>query len=145
MAENKTKATKISPLKFLAALDNEQRRKDGRELLKLFREVTGEPARMWGPTIIGFGTYHYRYESGREGDMLIAGFSPRTASQVLYIGQSPETGSLLAKLGKHKTSKGCVYVNKLDDIDRVVLKKLIQAGVAATRKSIGTVTKGMRK
>jgi len=110
MAANKTKATKVSPLKFLAALGNEQRRKDGRELLRLFRDVTGEPARMWGPSIIGFGSYHYRYESGREGDMLIAGFSPRASSQVLYIGRGPESDSLLVKLGKHKTSKGCIYV-----------------------------------
>jgi Domain of unknown function (DU1801) len=145
MAANKTKATKVSPVKFLASLENEQRRKDGRVLLKLFREVTGEPPRMWGPSIVGFGSYHYKYESGREGDMLIAGFSPRTASQVLYIGRAPETEGLLAKLGRHKTSKGCIYVNRLEDIDLVVLRKLIQAGVAATKKSMGMVTKGMRK
>ena len=136
MAENKTKQTKVSAVKYIAALENEQRRKDGRELLTLMQQITGEPAKMWGPSIIGFGKYHYRYDSGHEGDIMIAGFSPRKASLVVYLGAIQEQQALLAKLGKHKASKGCLYINKLDDVDRSVLRKLIEVSVARTRQQI---------
>jgi Domain of unknown function (DU1801) len=136
MAENKTKQTKVSAVKYIAALENEQRRKDGRELLTLMKQITGEPARMWGPSIIGFGKYHYRHDSGHEGDIMIAGFSPRKASLVVYLGEMQKQQALLGKLGKHKASKGCLYINKLDDVDRSVLRKLIEVSVARTRQQI---------
>jgi len=136
MPENKTKQTSASAAKYIAALDNPQRRKDGRELLALMKEITGEPAKMWGPSIIGFGRYHYKYASGHEGDIMIAAFSPRKASLVLYLGSVLEQKTLLAKLGKHKAGKGCLYINRLDDIDRSVLRRLIGKSVADTRKRI---------
>jgi hypothetical protein len=100
----------------------------------MMREITGEPPRMWGPTIVGFGSVHYRYDSGREGDICLTGFSPRTAAIVVYLGADLDNGALLAKLGKHKTGKGCLYVNKLDDVDRGILRKLIEHSVRETRK-----------
>jgi hypothetical protein len=99
--------------------------------------ITGEPPKMWGPSIIGFGKYHYKYESGHEGDTMIVGFSPRKQNLVLYLGSVLDNKRLMAKLGKHKRGKGCLYVNKLDDIDRDVLRELIATSVKATRKHIG--------
>jgi hypothetical protein len=136
MAENKTKPTKVSPNAFLKTVENEQRRKDGKELMALMKDITGEPPKMWGPSIIGFGEYHYKYDSGHEGDIMIVGFSPRKQSLVLYIGGALQNEKLMARLGKHKAGKGCLYVNKLDDIDRGVLRKLIEQSVADTRKRI---------
>jgi hypothetical protein len=134
MPENKTKPTKVSPNAFLKAVENEQRRKDGAELITLMREITGEPPKMWGPSIIGFGQYHYKYDSGHEGDIPIVGFSPRKASLVLYLGSVIQDEKRMTKLGKHKTGKGCLYINKLDDVDRGVLRKLVETSVAKTRK-----------
>lgn len=136
MAENKTRPTQVSPAEFLAALDNERRRADGGELLVLMHAVTGEPPVMWGPTIIGFGQYHYKYASGHEGDTMIVGFSPRKAHLVLYIGCALDDETLLAKLGKHRRGKGCLYINKLDDVDRGVLRQLVENAVRTTRERI---------
>ena len=123
MAENKTKATAASVDDFLDAVADPQRRADGKALRALMTRVSGELAAMWGPSIVGFGTYHYKYESGREGDMCRIGFSPRATGLVLYGGflRSPE---LLAKLGKHKTGKGCLYVKRLADVDLDVLEEM---------------------
>src|SRR3569833_850779 len=119
MAELKTKENKASVKAFLYKIDNEQKRQDGYELVKLMEEVTKQPAKMWGASIIGFGSYHYKYESGREGDMCKIGFSPRKANISLYVMLGlGVVGDLLSDLGKHKAAKGCLYVNKLADIDK---------------------------
>lgn len=126
MAENKTQKTGASVDVFLASVPNEKRRADGLVLLDIMRDVTGLEPEMWGPSIIGFGEYHYRYESGREGDMPLVGFSPRSKSLSLYV--MPDFGEfddLLSKLGKHRTGVSCLYVNKLDDVDMDVLRELI--------------------
>jgi hypothetical protein len=132
MPENKTKATKQSVAAFLAALTDETRRADAKVLVKLMQAATGEKAVMWGPSIIGFGTHHYKYESGREGDTPLVGFSPRKAANVLYglIGFDG-ANALLAKLGKHTTGKGCLYIKKLPDVDVKVLEALITRSAAS--------------
>jgi Domain of unknown function (DU1801) len=134
MPENKTKATKVSVMSFIAALTDPTRRADAKALVKLLQSVVGEKPKMWGPSIIGFGSYHYRYESGREGDMPLLGFSPRKPATVLYnmIGSS-DVAVLLAKLGKHSTGKGCLYIKNLADVDQKVLQALAVRSVAATR------------
>ena len=126
MAENKTQATDASVDAFLAKVEPEQRRADGRVLLGMMARITGEPPVLWGPSIIGFGNVHYRYESGREGDMCRIGFSPRRAQLVLYLAASlPGRDALLAKLGNHSTGKGCLYITKLAGVDLAVLEDLI--------------------
>jgi hypothetical protein len=126
MAENKTQATDASVDAFLAAVEPEQRRADGRILLDMMTRITGDLPALWGPSIIGFGSEHYRYESGREGDMPRIAFSPRKAQLVLYLATSlPERDALLARLGKHSTGKSCLYVTKLADVDMAVLEELI--------------------
>jgi hypothetical protein len=134
MAENKTKPTTISVPAFLDASTDEERRADAKALARLMQKVTGYEPVMWGPSIIGFGSYHYAYESGREGDMLIVGFSPRKAANVLYglIGFDGAE-ALLAKLGKHTTGKGCLYIKKLADVNMNVLETLVEEAVATTR------------
>jgi hypothetical protein len=132
--ENKTKPTKVSPTAFIAKVANEQQRKDCRELTKLFHEVTGKPAKMWGTSIIGFGSYHYVYPSGREGDAPLIGFAPRRNELSLYIVPDLDDKGLKAKLGKHKSGAGCLYIKKLDDIDRSVLRRLASASIAELRK-----------
>ncbi len=135
MTENKTKPTETSPRDFVAAVEPQKRRDEGLVLLDLFERVTGWKARMWGPAIIGFGEYHYKYESGREGDFMATGFSPRKAKLSIYILPGyADYGDILARLGKHSTGKSCLYVNKLDDIDLDVLAELIRAGVADLAK-----------
>lgn len=137
MADNKTKLTNQSVGAFIDALTDESRRADAKLLARLMQRATGEKPKMWGPSIIGFGEYHYKYESGREGDMPLAGFSPRKAATVLYgvIGFS-DADRLLAKLGKHTTGKGCLYIKKLSDIDPGVLEELIVKSVAAKRAGL---------
>ena len=130
----KTKPTEVDPIVFIDRVENERRRMDAHELLALMKEVTGEPPKMWGPSIVGFGKYHYKYESGHEGDMMLTGFSPRKASLVLYLGDVFDDATTMKKLGKHKHSKGCLYINKLDDVDRDVLRKLVTRAVATIRK-----------
>jgi hypothetical protein len=134
MADIKTKPTKVSPAEFIKQVESEHKRKDCEELVALMTEVTGDPPQMWGPSIIGFGKYHYKYESGREGDICVTGFSPRQANLVLYLGPEIHDEKLVAKLGKHKVGKGCLYINKLDDVDRTVLRKLVMKSVAERRK-----------
>jgi hypothetical protein len=134
MAENKTKPTPMSVPAFLDACADEAQRADAKTLASLMQKVTGDQPSMWGPSIVGFGSYHYAYESGREGDMPIVGFSPRKTANVLY-GAIGFDGAevLLAKLGKHTTGKGCLYIKKLADVDVKVLETLLEMAVAATR------------
>lgn len=134
-SENKTQATDEDVQAFLNAVGHPTRRADALELNNLFQEVTGWRPRMWGPSIIGYGQYHYKYESGREGDFLATGFSPRKANLSLYIMPGyQDYGDILGKLGKHKTGKACLYVNKLADIDLSVLAELIRVGLADLSK-----------
>jgi uncharacterized protein DUF1801 len=129
MAENKTKPTPVPVDDFLGAISDPQRRADAMTLRALLERVSGEPAGMWGPSIVGFGTYHYVYESGRGGDMCRIGFSPRANEFALYGGflRSPE---LLARLGKYKTGKSCLYIKRLSDVDEAVLEALCVASLA---------------
>jgi hypothetical protein len=130
MAENKTTQTAQSVKDFLAGIEPERRQKDAERLLQIFEEVTGFEAKMWGPSIVGFGRYHYKYDSGREGDFLATGFSPRKANLSVYILPGyTDFGAILDRLGKHKIGKSCLYLNKLDDVDESVLKELISAGL----------------
>lgn len=134
MAENKTRPTKVSVAGFLKKAAAGQQLKDSQELVKLFKELTGKPARMWGPSIVGFDSYHYIYESGREGDAPVIGFAPRKAELVLYLAPYLEDKGLKAKLGRHKAGAGCLYIKSLDGIDRAVLKKLAKASIEELRK-----------
>src|SRR5579862_9848513 len=120
MAENKTQPTKQSVGSFIDALTDSVRRTEAKALVKLMQRATGEKPKMWGPSIIGFGSYHYKYESGREGDMPLAGFSPRKAATVIYGAALGDSGTL-AKLGKHTAGEGCLYIKKLSDVDQNVL------------------------
>ena len=139
MAENTTQITDVDPAAFIADVEHPTRRADAEVLLGMMRRVTGCEPKMWGPSIIGFGSYHYRYESGREGDMLITGFSPRKANLVLYILPGyDDLGESLSELGKHKVGKSCLYVNKLDDVDLEVLEGIVADGVAKIRADYET-------
>ena len=134
MVENKTRPTRLSVTAFLDAITDSARRADAKSLVKLLQSTTGEKPQMWGPSIIGFGSYHYKYESGREGDMPIVGLSPRKAATVLYgVAGSSEGKALLPKLGKHTTGKGCLYIKKLADVDPQVLQAMVAKAVAAAR------------
>jgi Domain of unknown function (DU1801) len=134
MADNKTKPTKLSVAEFIEAVADETRRAEARTLVKLMQTATGEKPKMWGPSIIGFGSHHYRYESGREGDMPLVAFSPRKPALVLYgLMGAGDSAALLAGLGKHTTGKGCLYIRKLADIDSKVLEALVIQSVAARR------------
>jgi hypothetical protein len=134
MADNKTKLTKLSVAAFINTLTDPARRADAKALVKLMQSTAGEKPKMWGPSIIGFGSCHYKYESGREGDMPLIGFSPRKAANVLYgLHGSSDSQALLAKLGKHTTGKGCLYIKKLDDVDQKVLEAMAVKSVAAVR------------
>jgi hypothetical protein len=127
---NKTIATEADVLAFLDAVEHPTRRADGLALDKLFRRVSGNSPRMWGPSLVGYGRYHYVYESGREGDFLATGFSPRKANLSIHIMPGyQDYGEMLGRLGKHKVGKSCLYVNKLDDIDLSVLEEIISAGL----------------
>lgn len=127
----KTTANSNAVSEFLDRITDAGRRQDAYEILALMQRVTGKPPRMWGPSIVGFDEYHYRYESGHEGDMCMIGFSPRAKALTLYaLPDMPEREALLARLGKHKTGKGCLYINKLADIDRGVLEDLLRAAYA---------------
>jgi hypothetical protein len=135
MAETKTKPTKVSVKDFIATIDNDTRRADAQTLLKLFAKVTGFKAKMWGPTIVGFGAYHYTYETGHSGSSPALGFSPRKANLVIYVFDFPGKADLLKKLGKHKGGlKQCLYINKLDDVDLATLKRILEAGLVEASK-----------
>lgn len=128
MAENKTKATNVSVAAFIDAISDAGRRADAKALVKLMQKASGEKPAMWGPSIIGFGSHHYLYDSGREGDMPLIAFSPRKAATVLYgLGDSE---ALLPKLGKHTRGKGCIYIKKMADVDQKVLETMAAKSIA---------------
>ena len=130
-SDNKTTPTNVSPADFIVQVEHDRRRADGDVLLGWFEDVTGYQPKMWGASLIGYGRYHYKYDSGREGDMLITGFSPRKANLVLYIMPGyRDLSDKLARLGKHKIGKSCLYINKLADIDMEVLREIVVDGVA---------------
>lgn len=133
--EAKTKPTDVSVADFIAAVDNPKRRADAETLCALFEAISGEPPKMWGPSIIGFGSYHYRYASGHEGDAPRLGFSPRKAQTVVYV-MSGFKGQeeMIARIGKVKTSVSCMYVNRLDQIDLGVLREMAVASLAQMRE-----------
>jgi hypothetical protein len=132
VAETKTRPTGASVDSFLEAVKHPVRRADGKAIRAMMERVTGERAVMWGPSIVGFGSCHYRYASGHEGDMPRVGFSPRSANLVLYVGGFPEYEALLARLGKHKSSRACLYLNKLADVDMEVLEEIARRTYEAT-------------
>jgi hypothetical protein len=136
MAELKTKPTGKSVSAFLRTIDDQQTRADCQRLAEIMQEATGARPKMWGPTIVGFGAYHYTYASGREGDWFLTGFSPRKQNLTLYIMSGfDEYRPLLRKLGRHKTGKSCLYVRSLSDLDLAVLKRLIRASVKHVKQS----------
>jgi len=134
MADSKTRPTEVSVAAFINAITDPAKRADAKALIKLMQDAAGEKPKMWGPSIVGFGSYHYRYDSGREGDAPLIGFSPRKAATVLYnlIGSS-DSKALLPKLGKHTTGKGCLYIKKLADVDQQVLEAMVVKSLAALR------------
>ncbi len=135
MAENKTKPGKASVAQFLNAIDNDRRRSDAKAVAAMMRKATGKRARLWGTSIVGYGSYHYKYDSGREGDWALVGFSPRKQNLAIYI--MPGFGqfdALMKRLGKYKTGKSCLYINKLDDVDEDVLQQLIERSVELMRE-----------
>lgn len=126
MYEQKTKENDNSVMEFIEQVENPKKREDAYKLLEIFAETTGHPAKMWGTSMIGFGSYHYKYKSGHEGDAPLVGFSPRKAKFSLYFAPGDEKrDETLKSFGKHTTGKGCVYINKIDDINVEVLKELI--------------------
>ncbi len=130
MAENKTQPTRTDVRSFLAGVDHKTRAEDAQVLLTLFSKITGWPAVMWGPSIVGFGRYRYKYESGREGTYLVTGFSPRKASMSVYIMPGyRDLSAPLSRLGKHKIGKSCLYINKLADVDMGVLEEIVRNGI----------------
>ena len=134
MAKMKTTPTQASVDAYLDAVEDEKKRADCRAIAAMMAEATGAPARMWGPSIVGFGTYHYRYASGREGDFMETGFAARKRAITLYIMAGfSEYGDLLAKLGKHDTGKSCLYVKRLADVDQAVLREMVERSVAWIR------------
>lgn len=132
---NKTKATNANVDDFIDKQPKEEVRNDCRALMKLMHELTGEAPYMYGPTIVGYGNYHYRYASGHEGDAPMLAFSPRKPEMVIYIYQEVLGAELMAKLGKHKATKGCVYVKRLTDINMAVLKTMLKRSISATLKA----------
>jgi len=135
MAELKTKKNNASVKKFLDGIEDDRRRKDCLAILEIMRKATGAEPRMWGSSIVGFGTYHYKSDSGREGDWFLTGFSPRKQNLTLYVMSGfSQHAALLDELGKFKTGKACLYVNKLEDVDVRVLKRLIERSVAHMKK-----------
>ncbi|MCA8934433.1 MAG: DUF1801 domain-containing protein [Rhodospirillaceae bacterium] len=138
-AGNKTTATGVAPADFIATVEPPRRRDEGAALLDWFGQVTGLPARMWGPSIIGYGRYRYRYESGREGEFFLTGFSPRKAALTVYVLPGyRDLGQHLARLGKHKTGKSCLYFAKLADVDLDVLREIVDSGLAYMRANYET-------
>ena len=142
-SQNKTVETDTSVEEFINAVDNDQKREDSWELLALMEKITGAPAKMWGSRLVGFGQYHYKYESGREGDFFITGFSPRKTALTVYIMPGFDSyEKQLAKLGPYKTGKSCLYLKKLDAIDRDVLEEIVTDSVAVMRKRYDCIPRG---
>ncbi len=139
MAKNKTEATDKNVEDFIVSFtDNEQKRADSFQLLQLMEEISGHPPKMWGPSIIGFGTYHYQYKSGHEGDAPLIGFSPRKAALSLYVFTGLENHRhLLENLGKFTMGKACIYVKKLEDINQVQLRKLMTETIRYLKSTYG--------
>lgn len=138
MAQNKTKATEASVAAHLAAVDNAAVRADCQTLAGLMAEWTKEPPRMWGPSIVGFGAYHYQYDSGREGDACATGFAARKNEIAIYlVAEAADQAALLAQLGRHKMGKACLYIRRLAEVDVGVLQKLVQSSVAELRRRHG--------
>ena len=134
--EVKTKVNDASVTDFLNSVEDEQKQEDAFTLLKIMKQITKEKPKMWGSSIVGFGSYHYKGASGREGDWLVAGFSPRKQNLTLYVqGGFNVYADLLKKLGKHKTGVGCLYINKLSDVDAKVLQELLEKSVKAASKT----------
>jgi hypothetical protein len=139
VAENKTRATIASVTEFINSIEDRQKRADARKVAAIMRRVTGKRAKMWGSSIVGYGTYHYKYESGREGDFMITGFSPRKQALTVYIVAGfRRFDTLMGKLGKYRTGKSCLYINRLSDVDEKVLEKLIDRSVKYMRKNYET-------
>ncbi len=140
MAENKTKPTNASVAAFINSIEDRQTRADLKRVSTMMRNATGAKAKMWGARMVGFGQYHYKYDSGREGDFLLTGFAPRKKGLTLYImvGFS-QFDSLMKKLGKYKTGRSCLYINRLSDIDEKVLEQLINRSVKNMRKNYETI------
>lgn len=138
MTELKTKKNDASVKDFLNGVEPEQKRNDSFNILEMMQAITGEAPKMWGPSIVGFGNYHYKYESGREGDWFMTGFSPRKQNLTVYImpgfNRYPE---LMKKLGKHKTGKGCLYINRLEEVDQQVLGELLARSVKYLKEKYG--------
>jgi len=135
-AELKTKVNDASVMEFLNSVTDEQKRNESFEILKLMKQVTKAEPKMWGASIVGFGSYHYKGASGREGDWMLTGFSPRKQALTLYLMHGFDGhADLLNKLGKYKTGMGCLYIKPLDDVDRKVLKELVQASVKRMKQS----------
>lgn len=133
-AGNKTKPTEVLPSEFVQSVEHPVRKADAAKLLFLFERVTGLAPKMWGPSLIGYGRYHYKYDSGREGEMFMTGFSPRKANLVIYVMPGYlDLKDKLARLGKHKLGKSCLYINKLEDVDEDVLAEIIEYGVQYMR------------
>ena len=139
MAENKTQPTKASVTAFINAIDDPEKRADARKLAAMMRKATGKRAKMWGPSMVGYGTYHYKYASGREGDFMVTGFSPRKQALTVYIMAGfSKYDALMKKLGKYKTGKSCLYIKRLSDVDEAVLQRLIGESVKYMRKNYDT-------
>jgi hypothetical protein len=135
VAGQKTKPTRVSAASHIAAIKNGEQRKDAQALVALMRRVTGQKPKLWGPSIVGFGSFHYKYASGHEGDTALAAFAVRGRELVVYTAEEFEgRDDLLAKLGKHRTGKVCVYIRHLADIDRKVLEKLVARSIADTKR-----------
>ncbi|HKE27010.1 MAG TPA: DUF1801 domain-containing protein [Bryobacteraceae bacterium] len=134
MPENKTKPTETSVAAFIDALTDDTARADAKTLVKWMQSAAGEKPKMWGPSIVGFGSYHYKYDSGRQGDAPLIGFSPRKNAFALYnLTGAPDAAELLGRLGKHTTGKGCLYIKKLADVDPKVLQDLIAKSIDTSR------------
>jgi hypothetical protein len=140
-ADNKTRQTPIDPAAFIATVESATRRADAEVLLPWFADVTGLTPRMWGPSMIGYGRYRYRYDSGRAGEAMLTGFSPRKSSLVVYVLPGYRFGAMperLARLGKHKLGQSCLYINKLADVDLRVLREIVDDGLAYMRANYET-------
>ena len=139
MAENKTKATGASVTAFINSIEDRQKRADARKVAAMMRKATGKRAKLWGPSIVGYGTYHYKYASGREGDFLMTGFSPRKQALTVYVIPGFEHfETLMNKLGKYKTGKSCLYIKRLSDVDEKILEQLINRSVKYMREHYET-------
>ena len=140
-ANNKTKATEVDPKDFISEVEPEKKKADAKVLLDFFNRVTGLKPKMWGPSIIGYGRYEYKYESGREGEFMLTGFSPRKQNLTVYIMPGYRYGEMeekLSRLGKHKLGKSCLYINKLADVDMDVLEEIVLDGLDYMHKTYPT-------